>query len=612
MDNELYSYINKAQIISFDIYDTLILRSCKHSYEVFEIIESFGYKQFKKKRLAAEKKARKLARREEVTLDEIYEHLDFSQKAKIKKEEKRIELEISQINNEMLEVYNYCITRKKDVIITSDMYLPEEIVSEILKKNGITGYRRLYLSSTLGLRKKTGRIFDLISRDFGISRKKILHIGDNHISDNMVPRRMGIMTYEYHPETDALQFCYLNKYKPGSLMKLRCVGENNPYYLIGYSCLGTLLLGFSIWLHKKIMESKMEKIVFLSRDGMVMKRAYELLFGENDDCLYLYGSRRSLIVPILWTNPDIEQVRKVIHFHDRMSIKEFLERVGLDSSCCRDELASFGFSENTRIDNWQLAGDDKVKKFYESIKPKVIEQSKREYAYAYEYWIDNLRGVSNIAIVDIGWNGNMQNALTTILGSLVNINGYYIGVNPKTQYSFPMEGFLFDKRGSDVIKNKIENFSGLFESFFMTNHGSVKRYIKNGVELLPYEYSTQKDRIVDEDQCIHVMQKGAFKYIYDAKKIIGDNDVQISSGESVANFLNLGLYPSLLTCELFGDFRFYNSEISYLARPKKNKFNLEELKQTNWRIGYLKRCFRVSLPYYNIAKVIKLFKKILR
>ena len=602
-------YIQKAKVVSFDIYDTLIVRGCKYPQDIFKIIESFGYEHFAQKRILAEKEARKDTQKEDVTLDDIYNRLHYYDKGTIKLEEVRIETVISRNNKEIFDIYNYCISEGKDVIITSDMYLPIQTIIKVLEENGITEYLELFLSSKVGLRKKTGRLFKYILNKLNIPPAELLHIGDDHFSDYLVPMKLGIMSYEYHTSLKQCNLYQCTKYNTNALMKLRCT-EDDVYFKIGYTNLGPLLYGFSAWLHKKIEKNHPDKIVFLSRDGKIMKQAFELIYGEDEKNLYLFGSRRSLIVPILWKNPNLESIQNIIHFHDRMKISELLERIGLDCYQCQEELNSAGYLGDSTIDIWQLTGDDNLKSFYESIKPQVIKQSREEYSYACNYWKKNLNGSTKISIVDIGWNGNMQNALINLLENQLEVDGYYIGVNPDTKYDFQMEGYLFDKNGDFKLKSRIENFSGLFESFFMTNHGSAKRYTADSVELLPYEYTLEEGKIVDEDKNIEKIQSGALQFIIDIKNIIGKNDIHISSDESVANLLNLGLYPSSLSCDLLGDFRFYNSGISYLARPKNNYFNLNEFKQTNWRIGYLKRCFKINFPYYKLVKAIKLFKKI--
>ena len=52
----------------------------------------------------------------------------------------------------------------------------------------------------------------------------------------------------------------------------------------------------------KIFKEHIDKVYFFSRDGYLMKQAFDLLYKENTDIktYYLEVSRRSLRVPILW------------------------------------------------------------------------------------------------------------------------------------------------------------------------------------------------------------------------------------------------------------------------------------------------------------------------
>ena len=44
-------------------------------------------------------------------------------------------------NAEMKKVYDWCLVQGKTNFITSDMYLPEDVVTRILHENGYTGYK---------------------------------------------------------------------------------------------------------------------------------------------------------------------------------------------------------------------------------------------------------------------------------------------------------------------------------------------------------------------------------------------------------------------------------------------------------------------------------------
>ena len=78
------------------------------------------------------------------------------------------------------------------VVITSDMYLDKKIVETILANAGCNEYQKLYLSSNENASKRTGNLFRLMLREQGVEANDVLHIGDNPLSDYLMPRLIGI------------------------------------------------------------------------------------------------------------------------------------------------------------------------------------------------------------------------------------------------------------------------------------------------------------------------------------------------------------------------------------------------------------------------------------
>ena len=96
-------------------------------------------------RINAELKARKKII-EEVSIDEIYNFIEFSPaiNEELKNLELKTEYEVCIPNKSIVDLFNECLKNGKKVIITSDMYLPEDIIKDILSHCGITGYEKLY------------------------------------------------------------------------------------------------------------------------------------------------------------------------------------------------------------------------------------------------------------------------------------------------------------------------------------------------------------------------------------------------------------------------------------------------------------------------------------
>ena len=116
-------------VVSFDIFDTLLKRNVLHPTDIFSIMEkkvSDTVPNFKRNRIDAEKKARLNNKAGEINLEDIYLSFDGLSKEQIKKLivlEEQIESEYLTINVDMLPFFDYCIKNKKKVLLISDMYL---------------------------------------------------------------------------------------------------------------------------------------------------------------------------------------------------------------------------------------------------------------------------------------------------------------------------------------------------------------------------------------------------------------------------------------------------------------------------------------------------------
>ena len=191
--DELYNIIDKYDYVSFDVFDTLIKRNVYNPSNIFDIIErKTNINRFREKRIKAENIARIKSKYEEITLKDIYNELDIQNKQKVYNLELETELNFCTTNKEMLKVYNYCLENHKKIFITSDMYLPKNIVEKILKNNGYKKYDKLYLSNEYKLTKHSGNLFKKLLEQENISNDKLIHIGDTIKSDYLSCKKLNI------------------------------------------------------------------------------------------------------------------------------------------------------------------------------------------------------------------------------------------------------------------------------------------------------------------------------------------------------------------------------------------------------------------------------------
>ena len=112
------------------------------------------------------------------------------------------ELSVCKANPEALKFFN--TVKKagkagKRVVIISDMYLSASTISTILTSCGydLTGVN-VYVSSEYGKTKRSGNLFREVLRVLREEGKHVLHIGDNYISDVLMPRKCGMKSFLYN------------------------------------------------------------------------------------------------------------------------------------------------------------------------------------------------------------------------------------------------------------------------------------------------------------------------------------------------------------------------------------------------------------------------------
>ena len=499
--------IDEYRYISFDLFDTLVTRNLPNPTDVFSFL-SKDKKDWKSKRINAEKLSRNSTEHEEINIQDIYKHIDGTEKEireQIFKEE-QLEIELSTSIKFTKLILEYCYSKKKKILITSDMYLNKNTIIKILEKNRIK-YDKLYLSSEIKLTKETGNLFTYVLNDLNITSDQLLHIGDNYQSDYCTPMMMGIRAInikKYIPKVN-------NKLTKKDKFSCKCLNlfinnnlsyEQNYFYRKGYETFGPLLYGYCKWLDENFEKKDYDNILFLSRDGYIMKKAYEII--SNKETKYMYASRRALIVPTLWKCKNLDEIKKSMNIPRVITIEALLEKFGLESKKYQKIIEKYNLTLSTELKEKDIT--EKKLEFYKEIEKDIYINSKKEYKEMINYFKENNID-KKTAIVDIGWHGNMQNAIFNIIQSEnlnIELDGYYVGVAPHSekQKRLSMNGYLFSKKEPDLYYNELF-FNSLFELIFMAPHGSVKKYVKDGVELYPFEYenSLSKKEIDDFHNC---------------------------------------------------------------------------------------------------------------
>lgn len=618
--------ISKKEYVSFDIFDTLIKRDVKKPTDVFSIIEhNYKIYDFYKRRIEAEKIARK--GKVDTTINEIYDIYNelylnnINETEKIKNIEKQVEYELCVQNKLLKKVYDFCIENNKKVYLISDMYLSSEILKEILEKNGYSKYEKLYVSCEYNKTKANGELYKYVIQELGVDTSKLIHIGNDIKTDYIMALKNKISTVKVKTKTytgNSLLDVFLSNHKSNS---------SNFYYDFGYSNFGPLLYGFCLWLKENVQKNDIDNIYFLARDGYIIKKAYEKIFGEQDNIYYLEASRRSLRVPYLSQKNSIDEMLEELPLPRQTNMIQIFDALGLELDMYSDKIKENGYSVERFYLREKVLKEEGFKNLISSIKDDIIANSISENEALKNYLKKNNFSRKN-AIVDIGWGGSMQKYLRNIFNTLPGYEdkelvGFYFGLTEKAKGNLSLtntaNAYVFDNY--NYSSEELErSFVGLFESLFLEPKGSVKRYhinTENLVERYQYEYIDDSGEVLDDVDKIHNIQQGALGFIEEYMSTAISRYSKMDSEAAFKNLFSVGINPKLDQLEKLGSIVFFNNGfkeqlakpdciLKYLISPMKFK---KDFLNSQWKTGFLKGVIKLPLPYYEIFKLMRRVRK---
>lgn len=609
--SQIISKVKNYKYVSFDIFDTLLKRDVVNPKNVFDIIgRMHNDSSFAKLRVAAEAHLREVSNREEIGLDDIYDELGDKYSA-YKDDELKVEKSLLTINPEIFKVYQYCKEHNKVIVIISDMYLPAAFLKDILHAKGID-YDYCFISSEVGSQKVTGNLFRSAIKSIGISPDEMIHIGDSirgdylgarkaYVSHVLIPKVIG-----YTDWIDLKNGHQRNNFN--AFINNHIDTSQDQYYQLGYAYFGPVLFGFVKWLHDSIKD---KKIFFFARDGYLVKKIYDALYPESQTD-YIYLSRRALSVPLLWKHAEWEEFSNYITLTRFFTVKTFIKRLGLDLSDYEGVLTRYHLTPESVLKESTFLTNESLHAFYDYIKPDIIKNSRDEYdALALYFKSKHFSG--DIAVMDIGWNGSMQRYLLEIMKMLhvdVKMSGYYFGMR-KNIAGTEVHGYFYDKKHMSM-EGRLSFMQGLFESLFLSHEGSTKRYQIADGQPAPVLYDPEYLPQDVEYKSFKSVQLGGYQFCLDYSSSLASEYYSYDAATYAYSLMRLGTKPTLGEIQLFGDFRFFDTNVVYLAKPEglssylmnPRKF-LKDFSYSVWKAGFLRKCFRVKAPYAGLYMLMK-------
>ncbi len=523
---ELKDKIDKADIVSFDIFDTLIMRKVFSPEDVFRLLGEEVRAELKLDCEIASIRAQAAQCGAYATINEIYGYIkkctNLTDKniADIMKLEKDTDIDLCIVRRDIADLYEYCLTCGKEVYFISDMYYTIQDIKRILDKCGVTvpDDEHIWISCEKKADKVSGSLWEEYFKLVG-KGNKCLHIGDNKTCDVKNPVRYGIDSYYVMSAKDMLMNSSMAELASdvNTVSDSICLGLvasklfNSPFALCstkgkvsfddsesyGYCVYGPLLEKFLIWLYYKSRKDEIDKLLFFARDGYFLEKDYTMVAellddGYEQEWCYLPILRRLIYIATMENEDDFNRVVAFPY-------------VGTFADYMQSRFEIIVTDETSEYNDRQInaVGDSKnILKWIQPYKDKIMEQAKKERKNYLAYLTSDgdMKKELSYGTVDLGYYGTNQYYLQRLTGIKTKGYCFYACLSKDNIYNneITMDGCF--QYGDDYTAEKsiASNKNMYIETFITAPHGMIRYIDDRGNAVCQPDRKSQKNFNVKE------------------------------------------------------------------------------------------------------------------
>lgn len=438
------------RVISFDIFDTLLVRHVLRPHDVFSLVAAcvdarYGV-HFERMRAPAEAELGL----PDPTLDQIYAHMarrhNMSPEttAALREAELQCERTVLRARPASRALYDAARRLGKRIIAVSDMYLPAAFLRDVLRENGME-VDALYVSCEQGARKSDGALYARVAEQEGCASGEMLHFGDNRHSDVEQALKRGVCAL-WLPSVQALAcptpelwretFAAVRDAEPRTSPYL-ALALNRAYGVqVDFSCnmarfsslakaghllLAPLLTALAVRLATdKELARDYGRLYFAARDGWLPFRVYERVQRRLGGLPAVYiASGRRAYHPFLYTNflSYLEGIRGLAQ-PERHSLRLLLSAYLGDGPWTQELFARIGATD---LDRPFLPEKQRclatLRPHAERIEAHLEQKRERIRRYYQPLFAEE---GERVLVFDIGYSGSIGEALHGAAGKIVD------------------------------------------------------------------------------------------------------------------------------------------------------------------------------------------------
>lgn len=317
----LLEKIERAGLVSFDLFDTLVMRKTLCYTDIFELLErrlagqGIFIPDFAKLRLSSEKELAYAP-----GLAAIYEEVlrraggSFLTAGELAWMEWEQDFSLMVPRASVCDIFREAVRGGKRVVITTDSYYSREQIRQILALCRLDGFEEALISCERGISKASGLYQPLLDMNEGRAGG-ILHIGDDEAADMEGAGNYGMDTYRIHSGSDLFDMLgglgmekemetLADRVKAGLLIAKLL---NDPFVFeegrklaisdafdIGYLFCAPVIADFCLWLRERVRREGIRQILFCARDGFLIGRLFRKI-DRDVKTFYFLASRTAAI-----------------------------------------------------------------------------------------------------------------------------------------------------------------------------------------------------------------------------------------------------------------------------------------------------------------------------
>ena len=391
--------------------------------------------------------------------------------------------------------------RSMEYFFLSDFYIGTDHLKELIEsKHPGLNIRGGLASCSVGVNKRSGRLYEEFITKYDAVKDKVVHIGDNLHSDYTMARRMGIKAHLYNNKEEQQKIRQLRRQfgtrmgsrdlgmywklirKEAEKYRVLPLGKKARYRNIGVK-LSPLFVLYVVFAIEQARKSGVDTVYYFTREGEILKKIHDQILDHNQ--LESLPKAELLEVSRIATfgatirDLSLPELNRIWTMYPRQSFRSFIVTLGLDV----ENYIDIANRHELNIDE-EMIHPWKNQKFLDLLedgdfRSMVLTQLEVKRKGLKQYLIQ--KGITDetekIVIVDIGWRGTIQDNLARIYPDAQWTGVYlalfkYLNQQPA---NVTKVGYLFDDNQAQAQESKIAPQAPI-EMLFNSDSGSVTGY----------------------------------------------------------------------------------------------------------------------------------------